>query len=49
MEKQTIQIAITAIKEWQKGIAVAEGVKSSPLFFRDTKKALKELKKLINN
>jgi len=49
MEKQTIQIAITAIKEWQKGIIVAEGVKSSPQFFSDTKNALRELKKELKN
>ena len=45
MKTQTIQIAITAIQEWEKGIIVAEGVKSSPQFFYDTKVALKELKK----
>lgn len=45
MDKQTIQIAITAIQQWQKGIQFEEGVKSSPMYFSDTNKALKELKK----
>lgn len=48
MKKQTIQIAITAIEQWRKGIQFEEGVMSSPMYFSDTSKALEELKKKLN-
>lgn len=48
MEKETIQIAITAIYDWQERIKNAEGGKhESPRFFEDTDKAIKELKQLL--
>jgi len=48
MNRQSIQIAITAIDEWREAVKLREGGKhESPRFFEDIKIARKELKELL--
>lgn len=44
--EETIQIAITAIHIWRKEVEKAESKRSSYRFFKDTDRALQELKEL---